>query len=74
MQAAITVGDFQTVHKVRNPYCPKIVAQRRRKLASYEVAGNAPNQFMRPERTPDFHRPAGTFFILERKTRHDVPG
>jgi hypothetical protein len=30
-----------------------------RKLASYEVAGNTPNQFHRPERTPDSNVPPG---------------
>jgi len=30
-----------------------------RKLASHEVAGNAPNQFTRPERTPDSAVPPG---------------
>jgi hypothetical protein len=29
------------------------------KLASYEVAGNAPNKFIRPERTPDSAVPPG---------------
>ena len=35
-----------------------------RKLASYEVAGNAPANFPRPEGTLDFHRPLGTDSVL----------
>jgi hypothetical protein len=41
------------------------VAERRRKLASYEVAGSAPAIFMRPERTMDFRRPFWTDFVLD---------
>ncbi len=40
------------------------VAERRRKLASYEVAGNAFARFARPERTMDFRRPFWTDFVL----------
>jgi hypothetical protein len=35
------------------------VAKRRWKLASYEVAGNAPARFIRPERTMDSAVPSG---------------
>ena len=35
-----------------------------RRLASHEVAGNAPANFPRPEGTPDFHRPVRTDFVL----------
>jgi superfamily II DNA or RNA helicase len=36
-----------------------------RKLASYEVAGDAPANFLRPEGTPDFHRPVRTDSVLD---------
>jgi len=36
-----------------------------RKLASYEVAGNVPVNFPRPEGTPDFHRPVRTDSVLD---------
>jgi hypothetical protein len=32
---------------------------------SYEVAGLAPNEFMRPEGTPDLHRPIRTVSLLQ---------
>jgi len=35
-----------------------------RKLASHEVAGDAPANFPRPEGTPDFHRPVRTDSVL----------
>jgi hypothetical protein len=37
-----------------------VVAERRWKSASYEVAGNAPAIITRPERTMDFRRPFRT--------------
>jgi hypothetical protein len=42
-----------------------MVAQRRRKLASYEVAGDAFDKFICPERTVDFRRPFRTDFVLD---------
>jgi hypothetical protein len=44
--------------------CAKLnlgVAKRHRILASYEVAGLTPNEFMRPEGTPDSVVPSGRF-------------
>jgi hypothetical protein len=38
----------------------EVVAKRQRRLASYEVAGGAAKQVLRPEWTPDFLRPVGS--------------
>jgi hypothetical protein len=41
--------------------CP--VAKRHRKLASYEVAGNAPHEIIYPERMPDSNVPSGRIYF-----------
>jgi hypothetical protein len=44
----------------------EVVAKRQWILASYEVAGRAPNKITRPERTPDFRDPVRTIIPRQR--------
>jgi hypothetical protein len=57
--------DFGSTNMPRRRRWGREVAERRWKLASYGVAGNAPAIFMRPERTMDFRRPFWTDFVLD---------